>query len=59
MTDELVRHLEAAQRPAHSPAQTPHRSVGLSVSETFEAEGLVDLWGEWRVHGRERQRSSG
>ena len=59
MTAELVRHLKEAQGPARSPAGTLERSVRLSVSETFEAEGPVELWGEWRVHGRERQRSSG
>jgi ABC-type polysaccharide/polyol phosphate transport system ATPase subunit len=31
------------------PAGTLDRVARLSVSETFEAEGLVDLRGEWRV----------
>ncbi|MBA2420383.1 MAG: ABC transporter ATP-binding protein [Thermoleophilaceae bacterium] len=35
------------------PAGTLDRIVRLSVSETFDAEGLVDLRGEWRVRERE------
>ena len=35
------------------PAGTLDRLARLSVSETFEAEGLVDLRGEWQVRERE------
>lgn len=38
------------------PAGTLDRVMRLSVSETFEAEGLVDLRGEWQVRERESLR---
>ena len=38
------------------PAGTLDRVMRLSVSETFEAEGLVDLRGEWQVRDRESLR---